>query len=92
MNEEQKRHAIRLANTASDLCFDKYERGAAEHSDTKLWELSGSELLDNAINEVADLMNYLLTMRENYIKFLAYEELPKVVDKSRKKPKAKNGQ
>jgi hypothetical protein len=66
MNDRQKKHAILLANEASDRCFDKYEKGATEHSETRLWEFSAEELLDFAIDEAIDQINYLLTLKGKY--------------------------
>jgi hypothetical protein len=63
MTEQQKQHSQKLADRAFKRMVYKYEKGAQEHQ-SNLWEYTPTELLSMALEEVDDLMHFLLTLQD----------------------------
>lgn len=63
LTKDQKDHAAFIADQAKAIILSKYIKGAIEH-DGNLWEKTPLELLNEAINEAADELVYLLTLRD----------------------------
>jgi hypothetical protein len=61
MNEQDRAHVLRVVNAASESIFDKYAKGALEHSG-HLPHKAG--LQNEAWAEAVDLIVYLSTIRE----------------------------
>ena len=88
MTPEQKQHLKGNVRATSKLMIEKYVAGQKEHKGN-LWEKSG--MLRNAENEVADLNNYLPTLRRQIEKVkdllpdnpaLAKEKLENILSES----------
>lgn len=60
MNAEHEHHLGQVVDYITEVVGKKYRKGQKEHGG-KLWEKSG--LIEEAINEVADLAVYLITLR-----------------------------
>jgi hypothetical protein len=63
MTPEQTDHVRRIDRQMSRRLHVKYAKGASEHGGN-IWDLTAMELLDNAIDEAADQIVYLSTLRD----------------------------
>ena len=62
-----KKHDLHMSTIqmAAVECIEKkYRRGVEENQGTKLWEMPGVSLVENAIEEATDQLTYLLTLRQ----------------------------
>lgn len=59
----QQDHSDNLIEITTELMRAKYLAGAIEHSGN-LYDLSTTQLVDEAINEAIDQLHYLLTLKE----------------------------
>src|SRR6267142_7052855 len=60
MNEQQEKHLADIKATFNQIVDSKYRKGQAEHGGD-LWQLTGVQLIDCAIDEAVDQVTYLLT-------------------------------
>ena len=63
MNKAQEEHIAWLLETSQKRIDAKYRAGDTEHGGPGLMAMSGTELLDHAIEESLDMLTYLLTLR-----------------------------
>jgi lipopolysaccharide biosynthesis regulator YciM len=61
MTQKQNKHLKDIIGSISRRVDEKYRKGQKEHGGD-LWLKSG--MMDNAMDEVSDLVTYLYTMRE----------------------------
>lgn len=66
MNEQQEKHLADIKATFNQIVDSKYRKGQAEHGGD-LWQLTGVQLIDCAIDEAVDQVTYLLTLREKLL-------------------------
>ena len=71
MDHEHEAHLSRVKHQICELIDSKYRRGQAEHGG-RLWEKPG--IIENIIEEITDLVVYILTFREQYENFIRPEE------------------
>lgn len=64
MSEAQEQHIGQIMLFMAQRSGDKYRQGTIEHTGN-LWDLTDDELLENALEEVIDLQNYLVTLIMN---------------------------
>ncbi len=67
MEPHQEAHLASIVKRFGELCDKKYRAGQAEHGGN-LWELTGEQLINNAIDEAIDQVVYLLTIKDRLIK------------------------
>jgi hypothetical protein len=60
LEQDQQKHLETMQEIVPLMMRKKYESGADEHK-TKLWELPGQ--IDMALDEVIDLIHYLMTLK-----------------------------
>ncbi len=63
MTNEQEIHLLSITERFKKLADAKYQKGQKEHGGN-LWDLSATQLLDEAIAESIDQITYLLTLRD----------------------------
>lgn len=63
MTPQQEQHLQAVVKAAAELIETKYRIGQEKHGGN-LFELSSSQLLDEALMEVTDLFVYLLTVKQ----------------------------
>lgn len=66
MTPQQENHLSQTIKAATDLIETKYRAGQQEHGGN-LFDLSTTDLLDEALMEVTDLFVYLLTVKNKLI-------------------------
>lgn len=64
MSNEQEQHIGQIMLFMAQQSGEKYRKGTIEHAGN-LWDLTDDELLENALEEVIDLQNYLVTLIMN---------------------------
>lgn len=64
MHDDQEQHIGQITLFMAQRTGEKYRAGAIEHGGN-LWDLTDDELLENALEEVIDLQNYLVTLLMN---------------------------
>ena len=62
MTNEQEQHLQEVVKTAGELIEAKYRAGQEAHGGN-LFDLSASELADESIMEIVDLLVYILTLK-----------------------------
>jgi hypothetical protein len=84
MNDKQIKHKDLIKAQFSERVERKYVRGALEHGGN-LWDKPG--MLDNALNEVTDLVTYIFTLAQQlkqiktYLYMEDYKAAEKMIDK-----------
>ena len=66
MSKDQEDHLQSIKDSMVQLINEKYRKGAVEHGGN-LWDMSGLQLLQEAMNETADQTVYLLTLRAHIV-------------------------
>lgn len=61
MDKQSEKHLIKILNDFGKIIDKKYSKGVEQHGG-KLW--LKSDLIDKAIEEVADLATYLITLKQ----------------------------
>lgn len=63
MTDQQEEHLKSVAKAAAELIESKYRKGQEEHGGN-LFDLTSTQLLNEALMEVTDLFVYLLTVKQ----------------------------
>lgn len=74
MTETQEKHLQEIVRLSGELIEMKYRKGQEEHGGN-LFDLSASDLCDQAIMEAIDQMVYLITLKSKLTDFKAKFEV-----------------